>query len=49
MSSRFASNEDYRDIADVRAAYPGAKILVVEGGWMVFATEDAFETWRRQR
>lgn len=50
MSSRSASNADYADITEVSAAYPEAvKILVVEGGWIVFATEGAFERWRRRR
>ena len=49
MSSRFASAERFNDIAQVRSAYPEAvAILEVEGGWMVFATEDAFEKCRRQ-
>ncbi|WP_300971402.1 hypothetical protein [Thiocapsa sp.] len=43
MSTRFASAERFNDITEVRAAYPGAvKILEVEGGWMVFVTEDVF-------
>ena len=49
MSTRFASAERYRSIEEVRVAFPGAvEILEVEGGWMVFATEDAFEKCRRQ-
>ncbi len=50
MSTRFASAERFNDITQVRAAYREAvAILEVEGGWMVFATEDAFERCRRQR
>ncbi len=50
MSTRFASAERYSSIEEVRAAYPGAvKILEVEGGWIVFATEAQFEAWRRHR
>ena len=50
MSTRFASAERYGNVDEVRAAYPGAaKIIEVEGGWMVFSTEDAFQVWSRQR
>jgi hypothetical protein len=50
MSTRFASAEHYADIAQIRDAYPGAtEIMEIEGGWLVFATEDDFATWSRQR
>lgn len=50
MSTRFASAERFNDITQVREAYREAvAILEVEGGCMVFATEDAFERCRRQR
>jgi hypothetical protein len=50
MSSRFASAERYRNVEEVRNAYPGAtRIVEVEGGWIVVATEVEFEVWRRQR
>jgi hypothetical protein len=47
---RFASAERYRNVEEVRNAYPGTtRIVEVEGGWIVFAPEAAFERARRQR
>lgn len=47
--SIFASKQDYADIEAVQDAYPAAaEIIEVDGGWMVFETVTAGETWRNQ-
>ncbi len=49
LTQLFCSNIDYGDAEAVLMAYPGTqKIIEVEGGWMVFATEDDATTWAKQ-
>ena len=48
--SKFASAQDYDDLAAVEAAYPSAnEIIEVEGSWMVFDTATDAEIWRNQQ
>lgn len=47
---KFCSAQDYSTISAVMGAYPGAaEIIEVEGGWMVFDTTTAANTWRNQK
>ena len=47
---KFASQQDYANLEAVQAAYPAAaKIIEVDGGWMVFDTVTDAETWRNQQ
>lgn len=47
---KFASTQDYGTIEAVQGAYPGAaEIIEVDGGWMVFFTTAAADTWRNQQ
>jgi len=37
-------------LAEVKAAEPNAaKIVKVEGGWLVFDSQTDYETWRKQK
>ena len=46
---KFCNNLDYKTEAEVSAAYPSAaKIVCVDGGWMMFNTLDAYEVWMNQ-
>lgn len=45
---RFASQEDYATREDVERDYPGAILVEVDEGWIVFDTVDEYETWQRQ-
>ena len=46
----FASNQDYKNAAAVKSAYPQAeKVVKVEGGWMVFETITDYQTWKNQK
>ena len=46
----FCTENDYNTVDDVRATYPGAaRIVDVEGGWLVFASIADFEIWSAQQ
>ncbi len=48
--THFASQADYQTPDDVKAAYPSAaKIVDVEGGWMVCDTINDYSTWLGQK
>lgn len=49
-SGKFCSKDECGTRQKVVDQNPGAQVVVkVEGGWMAFATEDDYETWRKQR
>ena len=43
---KFVGNEMSRD--EIEAENPGAIVERVEGGWMVFDSEEERETWQAQ-
>ena len=50
MAKAFYSSEEYKSRKDVeKAARGAAKIVKVDGGWMVFDTLVDYEVWRKQR
>jgi hypothetical protein len=47
--SKFASQQDYKNIESVEEEHPGAaEIVEVYCSWMVFDTESDAETWSHQ-
>ena len=47
--AKFCSTEDYDEFM-VEEVYPSAAVIVeVDNGWMVFDTQDEFETWKNQK
>lgn len=47
--NRFCNQTDYANRKAVTEEYPEAEVIKkVEGGWMVFDTNDEYETWRNQ-
>ena len=45
----FVSNEDHKDRRTVTEHYPhAAKIVRVDGGWLVFASLDDYRNWKNQ-
>jgi len=50
MAKAFYSSSEYKSRKEVvLAAYGAAKIVKVDGGWMVFDTLVDYEVWRKQR
>ena len=50
MAKAFYSGEEYKSRKEVeKAARGAAKIVKVDGGWMVFDTMSDYETWRSQK
>jgi len=46
---KFCSKEEYEFDHVVEDEHPEAVVIVdVEGGWMIFDSNDEFETWEKQ-
>lgn len=46
---KFCGKNDYETKNEVKEEYPSAEVIKrCEGGWMVFETEEEYETWKKQ-